>query len=198
MEALSRFLSILLLSLMSCGHVQAGEFQDDVIKTAASLSYIHRGMPEVAKILAYQGLPPDISFCLAGAVWCYHVTADKYHVKLPIPKMARVSLFWKTCKGDDWKYEIIKSDDISWGKKIQRADIGCISEKASGTNSNWNGHAFLVESPRTASSVNTWEFNTTVSTKGNQREGGHVAHRIRYVGAWSFHLEGFVRPRRIS
>ncbi|MGE5490085.1 MAG: hypothetical protein ACM31P_02235, partial [Actinomycetota bacterium] len=163
-------LGILLLPVVAFG----GALQDAVIKEAKNLSRVRErtnrnDAPEIDRMLAYQGLPPRLSWCLAYCVWCYHVAADSIRIRNPLPKVARCSLFWNMAGADPWRYRVIRPEDVAWGERLQPADVAIFSHNPQPGKANWDGHAALVERQLTATTFRTWEGNTTPGPQGNQR-----------------------------
>jgi hypothetical protein len=174
---------------------------DEVIKQAESLSYVreitnNNDHPMIDKMLAYIGLPPRLSWCMAFGVYCFHLAADVCGIKNPLPKIGRCSLFWQRAKADKFRYKIITRTQALWGVyALNKADVGIFSHNRSSGNNNWNGHAVLVTDEVKNGKFKTIEGNTVCENcPGDQREGGGVFHRIRSLAPGSFQIEGFVRP----
>lgn len=169
------------------------------VKECQKLLYVrektnHNDAPEIDKMLDYVGVPRRSSWCLACVVWCVHNASEKKKLaKLPIPKLARCSLFLHTVENQRWKYDILSREDVIWGvRKLKVGDIAIWSH-SKGASPNWNGHASQVEKQISTIVFRTIEGNTTPDESGDQREGGGVYEKFRTTAPGSFQVEAFVR-----
>jgi len=178
-----------------------------VLQIADSLKYVreltgHNDHPMIDRILAYMGLPKGLSWCLAFAVFCYGSAAAP--VKNPLPRIARCSLFWETCQGNEFRYKTVSAEDVRWGaEQLLPGDVGIFSHHPN--RKNWDGHAVLVvrqDSPRTFQTIEGNTVGVASQNAAEQRgEGGTraqgVFYRTRYTdGKGGLYFEGAVRPRR--
>jgi hypothetical protein len=152
--------------------------------------------PEIDMFLKYLGLPPRLSWCAGFVIYNYHLAADKLKVKQPVPRIGRCATLWSTCKSNPIRYKTFTVDQVRLGFiKLQTGDMA-IWRHGVGTSTDFDGHIGLITGQVNNSHVTTIEGNTMPEASGNtgnQREGGGVYKRNRYLKPSSFAIIGFIR-----
>lgn len=156
----------------------------------------HNDAPEIDRMLAYLGLPKQLSWCAAFTLWNYHEAADELNIKQPLPKYGRVAMLWEACKRNPLKYRTFTADEVRFGSvQLQAGDIPIF---ANGTirNRDFNGHTGLVQSQLSNVKMLTIEGNTSSGNGGSQREGNGVFERTRTIAPGTFRIIGFCRVKQ--
>ena len=152
--------------------------------------------PEIDKMLAYLGLPKRLSWCAAFVLTSYKDAAEILKVKQPLPKYGRVASLWEYCKKNPIRYKTFTAEQVRLGLvKLQAGDV-IIWKHGDVKNGDFNGHTGLNISQINLTHIWTIEGNTLPNTSGNsgnQREGGGVYKRDRYIKSGNFSIIGFVR-----
>lgn len=165
--------------------------------------------PSIDRFLLYTGLDNraqykatgcGYSWCAAFVVYNYKEAADKLGVKQPIPRSAGVANIWRTCKENPIRYTTFTSEQVRMGLiKPQPGDL-IIWKHGVAKQAFTTGHIGLQIAQITNVHLKTIEGNTLPNTSGstgNQREGGGVYIRDRYLSSGKFYILGFIRPKVI-
>lgn len=160
------------------------------VEVARSYLGTKTGSAAVAKFLAFVHLLAPNAWCLAFALFCAGAGSG-------LPRLARCSLFWSSVSANPIRYETFTPEDVAWGVATPHpGDICIFAHHPDKHLANWDGHAATVTKWLGNGRIATIEGNTSSNAKGDQRNGGVVAEKVRQAGVASFLLEGFVRPRR--
>lgn len=152
--------------------------------------------PEIDKMLAYCGVPPRNSWCMAFVQWHYGQAATSLHTRNPLYRSARCYTVWRSAVDNPLRHYIIKPEEVLAGKKIPVGAVAVWRSGSAARNRNWNGHTGLVLAQKSARLFVCREGNTMPSAKGNQREGGGVYDRVRGYGlGTTFEVQGWIYPR---
>jgi hypothetical protein len=150
----------------------------------------HLGTHNGAPFLLPLGLKPPASWCLAFVLACWTTAVPSNN----LPHTARCFTFWENATANPMRYEVGTPEDVAWGiYKIRPSDVVVISHDP--TVHDWQGHAGLVMEDLGGGRVRTVEGNTSPNDKGDQRNGGTVAIKVRRTGVMSFWVMGYVRSR---
>lgn len=158
--------------------------------------------PEIDKIEKWFGLQGE-PYCLMFSLWNYHEVLDTYKIKNPLPKIARVSSFYKWAQAHPLTTTVISSKALMWGAKdLKGGEIAIfVHGKDINLNSNWSGHAAVNQYLKKPDGVRTVEGNTKPGDTGDQTgvskslAGGHdgIYERNRRFGlGGSFPIIAFV------
>lgn len=180
----------------------ASDLHDAVLDSAENYLYVrektgHNDAPEIDAWLAYLGLGPKQAYCAAFAVSMYKEGAEFVRISQPLPKLGRVSLLWKTCQKNPYRYKTFSSKRVFLGvEELQKADLPVWSSGKVAGNSNWNGHTGLVVGQVDRDTFSTIEANTGAGNTGSQRDGNGVFKRTRNLDIGKkFMVEGFIRVK---
>lgn len=131
-----------------------------------------------------------VQYCVLFVLYCYKFACERQRINYPFPKTASSqSLYqWALEKGYiETDFSKLKHGDIVIWRKLLT----------------WQGHAAIVESiAPDRSAFTSIEGNTQNSDEGDQREGGGIFRRVRYMRKIdfkvdSFYLRGFIDVRKI-
>lgn len=147
--------------------------------------------PEIDKIEKWFGLQGE-PYCLMFSLWNYHEVFDANGIKNPLPKIARVSKFYKWAQQNPLTVKVIPSKSLIWGAKTLHGGEIAVFVHGSGINlnSNWSGHAAISKVFEKPDDVYTAEGNTKPGDAGDQTgvsksmNGGHdgIYERHRKIG----------------
>lgn len=152
--------------------------------------------PMIDRMLAYCGVPPRNSWCMAFVVWNYGQAAEVLRIKKPMYRSARCSTVWWHAMDNPLRYHIIKPEDVLAGRTIPVGAVTIWRSGAAAKNRNWNGHTGLVLQQLGRKQFLCREGNTQPGPGGNQREGGGVYDRTRGYGlGTTFEVQGWIVPR---
>jgi hypothetical protein len=151
--------------------------------------------PEIDMFLAAIGLPKGLSWCCAFALYNYKEAADLLKVKQPFPKYGRVSMLWEFCKKNPTRYQTFTAEQVRMGLvQVREGDL-VIFKNGPVATGNFNGHIGIAIVMQPKNILFDVEGNTLPEgVKGNQREGGGVYQRHRYLSPGTFSIIGFIRP----
>jgi hypothetical protein len=149
--------------------------------------------PEVETFLRYVGLPKGNPYCVAFALYNYHIAAEKTKQPDVFPKLARASLLYKACQKNPFAYKVIPANRVFLG--IENLALGDIAIWAHGeATGNFAGHGGTIERQIAKNEFDDIEGNTGPGAKGSQREGDGVYRRTRKLDIGkTFQVVGFIR-----
>lgn len=154
--------------------------------------------PQIDLFLKYLGLPPRLPWCAAFTLYCYKDAAETLNVKQPLPKYGRVATLWSYCKRTPSKCTTFTTEQVRLGLvKLQPGDLPIWKHGVS-SEENFNGHIGLTVEQLSNTKLRTIEGNTlpeTTGNAGNQRDGGGVYVRARYLAPGNFRIIGFIRVK---
>jgi len=149
--------------------------------------------PEIDRMLGYLGLPKGLSWCAAYSLYCYKGAADELRIKQPFPRYGRVAMLRQACINNPLKYRYISADAVRFGSvQLQSGDLPLWAHGVI-RSGDFNGHTGLVIKQLSPRSFRSIEGNTQPGTGGDQREGGGVYIRERFINPGSFRVLGFCR-----
>lgn len=154
--------------------------------------------PQIDLFLKYLGLPPKLPWCAAFTLYCYKEAAEELNVKQPLPKYGRVSTLWSFCKRTPSRCTTFTVEQVRLGLIQLRPGDMPIWKHGVSNQDNFNGHIGLTIEQLSNTKIKTIEGNTlpeTTGNAGNQREGGGVYIRTRYLVPGSFKIIGFIRVK---
>lgn len=158
--------------------------------------------PEIDRIEKWFGMSGE-PYCLMFSLYNYHEVFDAHGIKNPLPKMARVSSFYKWSQVHPLTVQVIPSKALMWGAKTLKGGEVAIFVHGSGINlsTNWSGHAAVSQYFKKPDNVRTAEGNTKPGPGGDQTgvsksmTGGNdgIYERDRKIGlSGSFPIIAFV------
>lgn len=152
--------------------------------------------PEIDQFLKYLGLPSRLSWCAAFVIWNHKEAAEATGQKQPLPKHGRVAKLWEIAKNNPVRYTTFTTEQVRLGLiKLQPGDLP-IWKSSPVTNGDFNGHIGHTIKQITNKHIRTIEGNTLPEGQaGNQREGGGVYVRNRYLAPGNFTIIGFIRTQ---
>jgi hypothetical protein len=178
----------------------ADTLQTEAIKSAERYTYVREktgknDAPEIDLWLKYLGLPLGSPYCAAFALYNYHIAADKLKIQMPLPKIGRVSLLYKACQKNPYKYKTLSAKRVFLG--IEKLEPGDLPAWAHGSaEGNFNGHTGIVLLQKDSETFNSIEGNTGPGAAGSQREGNGVFKRTRKLDIGkNFQVVGFIRVK---
>lgn len=188
----------LIMLALTCSITVAAPLQVEVIEFAKANLHVREKSgkndgPEIKRWLNYIGLDEGQPYCAAFAVFMYHSAAAKLGIPMPLPKIGRASVLYKTCQKNPYKYKVISSKRVFLGiEKLEEADLSIWSHGA--VTGNWAGHVGVVTDQVTNNDFDDIEGNTGPGAKGSQREGDGVYARHRKLDRGKkFQVQGFIR-----
>lgn len=139
----------------------------------------HNDHPDIDRFLAYMGLPKGLPWCAAFVVYTYGEAAREQQAKNPLPRYARVATLHSYAKANAGRYQVITPDRFIAG--VEKIRPGDIPVWLYGAGPNPNGHTGLARGQNGRFELLTREGNTQPTNTGDQREGGGVYDRSRYL-----------------
>lgn len=138
------------------------------------------------------------AWCAAFVLWNYKEAAEFCGVPQPLPKTAGVANLWQKTRENPIRYTTFTVDQVRLGLiKLQPGDL-IIWKNGNVKDSFITGHTGLSIVQTSNVSLKTIEGNTlpeSAGQGGNQREGGGVYVRNRYLSPGKFYILGFVRTK---
>lgn len=137
---------------------------------------------DIQKVFGYKG----VSYCALFAQYCYKRACTALNIPFPFSGTASSQTLYQEALKKNW----IETDF----KKLQRGDIVIWRKQKL-----WLGHVGLVIEVDLANDCfYTIEGNTQNSDQGNQREGGGIFKRKRYMRKMDFVIDAFYLRGYIS
>lgn len=153
------------LEIDSCLHSKAFELAQSQIGVTEATG--KNDGPEVEAYLRVTGLGKGYPYCAAGISWCYYESAKFFGKKksfIPFPMTAGSQVVYDHArkKGVKVKRNVKSGDFFVWRKK-----------------DSYQGHIGIIEASGEKGWVQTVEFNTSGTRRGDQRDGGGVWRKKR-------------------
>lgn len=153
------------LKIDSCLHNKAYEFAKGEIGVTEATG--KNDGPRIKAYLKVTGLGEGYPYCAAGISWCYYQAAKFYNKPksfIPFPMTA----------GSQVVYDHARKKGIRTTNDVKPQDFFIWRKKDS-----YQGHIGIISKVKRKGWVETIEFNTSGSKRGDQRDGGGVWRKKR-------------------